>query len=499
MPHLKKRLADIIPIESTLDCDITGLSQDSRRLKAGDLFFAYAGLQADGRDFIQEALDKGAAAVLVEPGPTFPAAKVPIIPIDQLSSQLSEIAARFYDHPAQALKLVGITGSNGKTSCTHFIAACLEAAGQPCGLIGGLGNGRYAQRYGPTSTQQHQHPQLTTPDAIELQALLADFRDQGISTVAIEVSSHRLAQGRLTGIPFTIAGFTNLDYDHLDYHGTMAAYAAAKRRLFASAQHAVLNRDDPIGAQWQTELSNQLPVYTYALSPPPLNQATRLDCHATLINPNSVGLSTELYSPWGVGYLHNAQLIGQFNLSNLLLVVTVLGILGLPLAESLTHIAHLQPVLGRMTRFGGGSQPLVIVDYAHTPDALQKTLEALRPYTSGQLYCIFGCGGDRDRRKRPLMGAVAEHYADKVIMTADNPRYEDIDQIVQDMLVGIKDPKRVIIELDRQRAIVSTIAAAKTGDVVLIAGKGHTAYQLIGDTQLPFSDQEEVRKALAYV
>lgn len=489
--YLSELLAGIDNTKLAYDPLITGLCQDSRQLKPGNLFFAYPGVKWDGRDFIKDAIAKGAAAILLEASDTWglSTSSIPIIPIVNLTSSLGLIAARFYGNPSQQLSLVGITGTNGKTSCTHFLAQCLQQQGQPCGVMGTLGNGIYPHLNAGL---------LTTPDAIELQQCLAEFLAQKVNTVAMEVSSHRLAQQRLNGTTFAIAAFTNLSRDHLDYHRSMAEYARAKRSLFSlpGVQHVVLNVDDVYGQQWLSELVGQLPVTAYAITKPqvrltsvPYVTVKRYEC-------NQYGLQAEIATPWGDLHIENPSLIGRFNLSNLLLLIIVLKLLGFSLSDIANAVAGIKAVPGRMEFFYTADKPLVVVDYAHTPDALQQVLQALRSHCQGNLYCVFGCGGDRDKGKRALMATVAEQYADYLVMTNDNPRDEDPEQIIQAMQCGLSGMKPVYVEQDRRLAIRFAVQKAKVGDIVVIAGKGHEAYQLMAGVKYPFSDAKEVRSLL---
>lgn len=497
--RLSELLNGIVSIKSSLDCDITGLCQHSRQVKPGDLFFAYPGAQVDGRDFIADAIKKGAVAILVEEKsvgasgarPNVGASRAPLqIEIANLASYLGPIASRFYGEPSKHLKVIGVTGTNGKTSCSQFIAACLQTDKHPAGVIGTIGYGLYGHlQQGP----------LTTPDALDLQKLFAEFHKQDIKHVAMEVSSHRLAQKRLNGTNFDIAVFTNLTRDHLDYHGDMESYAQAKRSLFAlpGLKHAVLNADDLYGEKWLQELQGKLPVYAYSLEQPKAHLSQIPHVYVGQTHFDTVGMTASVYTPWGDGVLHNPNLVGPFNLSNLLAVLTVLGITGMSLQQALDHIAQLKGVNGRMETFGGGKKPLVVVDYSHTPDALEQALKALRIHCQGKLWCVFGCGGDRDRGKRPLMGKIATAFADQVIITDDNPRREDPKQIVSDIMQGLLEPVNTVIEHDRRRAIAHAISCAQPGDAVLIAGKGHETYQIIGDEKFPFSDSMEVKLLLA--
>lgn len=489
--HLSQLLMGM-DVSVTVDPVIKGFCQDSRQLQAGDLFFAYPGLGYDGRHFVQEAIAKGAAAVLFEPDMSsidLTAVSIPILPIPHLAAQLGPLAARFYNYPSRYLPVVGITGTNGKTSCTHFLADCLQQLQKPCGVIGTLGNGFYGHL---------QQGQLTTPDAIELQRLLANFRDKQAQAVVMEVSSHRLAQQRLNGTEFSVAAFTNLTRDHLDYHGTMEAYAQAKRSFFdlPGVQQAILNADDPYAQNWLTELAEQLPVYVYSLQRP--QAAWSHIPHVTVkkVDFSQQGLQAEIDTPWGEVFIENPFLIGQFNLSNLLLVLTLLKSLHFSLAEISQVISKLKGVKGRLEVFHAPLKPLVVVDYAHTPDALQHVLRALRPYCKGELYCLFGCGGDRDKGKRPLMAEIAEREADRIILTNDNPRFENPLQILHDIQLGFKQSKPVYCEPDRQRAIAYALSTAQPDDIVLVTGKGHEAYQFIKGIQYAFDDAIEVQRCL---
>jgi UDP-N-acetylmuramoyl-L-alanyl-D-glutamate--2,6-diaminopimelate ligase len=481
------KLSELIegPILLENDVFISGLTLDSRQVQKGDLFFACQGTVFDGRLFIDEAIERGAHAVLVETDDDAISLSfknhVPLIPIRHLAHKISAIAACFYHHPAQSMQIIGVTGTNGKTSCTHFLAAALQQLAMPCGVIGTLGNGIYGT-IKPSG--------LTTPDAVTVQKLCAEFLAQEVKHVAMEVSSHSLSQGRVEAISFLVGVFTNLTRDHLDYHGTMDAYGAAKKRLFEelSTQYAVINNDDPFGRELIATLPHKKNMIAYGMQKSKLVDSVFAE-HIKLEH----GISAHVITPWGEGELQTS-LIGQFNLNNLLAVLAVLGILKIPLLTALKCLNNLMPVPGRMEVVSNKEQPLVVVDYSHTPDALEKALQALRPHCSGQLYCVFGCGGDRDKGKRPLMAAIAERYADHVIVTDDNPRTEDPEQIVKDIMRGFIHPENIIIQHDRSKAIYNSIQCAKRGDCVLVAGKGAETYQQIGNIKIPFSDVEQVRE-----
>lgn len=469
------------------DVEISGLSLDSRQVEKGHLFFACAGIQYHGKVFINDAIERGAALVLWES----PLAQreqrngVAIYGVPRLRQLIGPIAERFYGSPSTEQFVVGVTGTNGKTSISQFIAQALHADG-PCGVIGTLGNGLYGELKAGTHT---------TPDAVSLHALLDEMRSAGAQRVVMEVSSHGLEQGRAAGVAFDVAVFSNLSHEHLDYHGTMENYARAKRVLFETRglSHAVVNADDLYGRQYLASMPAEVNVVSYgfdgiAETPTVQGSELKLDEH---------GLSMRVSSPWGEGTLR-APLLGSFNASNLLAALAALVVSGMAFDEALQRLSQVRPVPGRMESFGGDNgRPLVVVDYAHTPDALEQVLLALRPHTAGQLYCVFGCGGARDHSKRPLMASVAEQLADHVVITDDNPRSETSAQIINDIMDGFVAPEAVQVVADRAAAIAQAVAAAKADDIVLVAGKGHENYQLVGDQRLPFSDVDEVSKVLA--
>jgi UDP-N-acetylmuramoyl-L-alanyl-D-glutamate--2,6-diaminopimelate ligase len=481
------------------DPTITGLAVDSRKILPGDLFIACVGNLLDGRDYIDEAIAKGAVAILAAGnGKTAYShlaerRQIPIVTVENLTEKLGWIAARFYQQPSQHMKVIGITGTAGKTSCTEWIATALHTTEHPCGVIGTLGAGVM----GKVNPGTH-----TTPDAIHMQQTLADMYQQGIRTVAMEVSSHALTQGRVNGVEFDIGMFTNLSRDHLDYHQDMASYANAKRRLFerSDLRYAIINADDAYGQQLLLELPDSLQLFGYTLGKVPAKlkaQSKRVSMvSADRIKLEATGINARVNTPWGSGVLQS-PLLGRFNLSNLLGVLTALGIMGMPFEEALAKVNALEGVPGRMQVLGGGDLPLVIVDYAHKPDALEQVLRTLREYCRGKLWCVFGCGGDRDRGKRPLMGQIAEQYADHMVLTDDNPRTESPALIIKDILQGLSAHVAAVVEHDRRRAIAHAIECARSGDVVLIAGKGHETYQQMGAEIFPFCDVVEVKRCLS--
>lgn len=489
--QLSKLLYHLYDTSIYSDTTITGLSLDSRTVKPGDLFFAYKGTSSDGRNYIDQAIAQGARAILAEVNSRYESFQsqrnVPIFPIHHLQQQIGPIAAEFYGNPSEKLKIVGITGTNGKTSCSHFIAQCLKFLNIPCGVIGTLGSGVYGNI---------KESGFTTPDPISLQATLADFVKQKIKNVAMEVSSHSLEQGRVNGIHYEIGVFTNLTRDHLDYHGTLEAYGAAKQKLFENGRshYAVINADDEFGNKLISSLAGKNVLAFSTQKNISLPQSISL-IQAQNIELQLKGMSADIITPWGEGKLR-VPLLGDFNLSNVLAVVTALCLLKHPLKAVLGALQQLTSVPGRMETFGGKDQPLVIVDFAHTPDALLKTLSALKSHCHGKLYCVFGCGGDRDAGKRPLMAKIAEQFADQVILTDDNPRTEDPEQIFSDILKGFQNKDKIIVEHNRSKAIRDSIQSAKTADCVLIAGKGAETYQIIGQNKLPFSDAEVVKQTL---
>ncbi len=496
---LAKLLHGLAAVGPAQDIVIKGLSLDSRHVRPGHAFLAVAGRHVHGVDFVADALRAGASAVLWEPtdqinedDAILRAASVPVVPVPELGRQVGVIASRFYGQPSADMFMVGVTGTDGKTSCTHFIAQAMHSPQEPCGVIGTLGYGAY----GALRAGLH-----TTPDALTLQQELSALRDGGAAAVAMEVSSHGLDQGRAAGVIFDVAVLTNLSRDHLDYHGSVAEYAAAKRRLFFTPDlgAAVLNLDDGFGQSLLKDVAETLPVVAYAQDP---------ECCAALNRPNTrwlatrqvtastTGLVLDITGSWGEGRLES-KLLGRFNASNLLAALAVLLLRGVPFADALSRLATVQTVAGRVEAFGGGErQPLVVVDYAHTPRALEQVLTALREHCAGNLWCVVGAGGERDIGKRPIMGAVAERLADYVVLTDDNPRHENATQIVMDILSGMEDPDAVYVQRDRGQAIAQALANSRPGDIVLVAGKGHEDYQQIGDRRLPYSDRDQVRALL---
>lgn len=492
--RLSTVLRGLVDVPAALDVEIQGVCADSRHVQAGDLFLACAGAHAHGLDYLAQVVQAGAVAIVYEPPaaahPALAAAcGVPLLALSGLHDQFGTIAARFYQQPSQALDVIGITGTNGKTSCSQFIAQALDEPRQRCGIIGTLGYGLYGELVAG---------ERTTPDAVEVQRLLADMLAHDARHVAMEVSSHALDQGRVNGVDFQIAVWTNLTRDHLDYHGDMAAYALAKQRLFKAPglRHAVINLDDDYGRELLAAIPAGVQIIGYTLN---ATQHATLNTQQVLAGSDlqltDAGIDLHVRSPWGEGRLR-AGLLGRFNASNLLAALATLLALGMPFDSAVQRLGRVGTVPGRMERFGGGRQPLVVVDYAHTPDALEQALRALRGHCHGKLWCVFGCGGERDTGKRPLMGEVAELNADRVVVTDDNPRGEDPIQIVADIMAGMRNPDAAYLRRDRTQAIAFAIEQSRPGDVILVAGKGHEDYQQIGTRRIPYSDRRSVATLL---
>ena len=466
---------------------IRELTLDSRKVRPGDLFLAVNGAQQDGRDYIGDAIARGAAAVIYEAGDALPMydSAALLLPVQGLQAQLSEIAGRFYGEPSRGLRVVAVTGTNGKTSVTQLLAQASDLLGQQCGLIGTLGSGFYGHL-----TLGH----YTTPDPLTVQATLADLKNAGAKLVAIEVSSHGLAQHRINAVNVSVAVLTNLTRDHLDYHGSMQAYADAKARLFSwpGLRATVLNIDDAFGRELAQQQDAAIRLITYSVS----DSSASIYCRN--VRFSHTGIQAEVVTAQGEGNL-SSTLIGRFNLSNLLAVIGALLAQGYSLEQALSVVAKVQGPAGRMQVLGGQQQPLVVVDYAHTPDALEQVLTALRPHVAadGRLLCLFGCGGERDKGKRPLMAEVVERLADVAVVTDDNPRGEDPAVIRAEILAGFSSDAGVSEVNERGTAIAQLIAQAHPHDVILLAGKGHEDYQEIQQQRHHFSDLEQAQQALA--
>ena len=469
---------------AALALPLTGVALDTREIRPGDVFLALRGASDHGYWHAARAIEAGAAAILAEaPLPTDATLTnaVPVLVTNELRPRVAGIAERVYRAPSAALDIVGVTGTNGKTSTVQFIAQGAELLGRRAATQGTLGAGPVG-RLVPG--------QRTTPDICATQRFLADMRSGGVDTVAMEVSSHALMQGRVERVQFDVAVYTQLSRDHLDYHGDMESYFQAKARLFAwpTLMSAVINLDCPWGRRLVT--MTRAPVIGYSAAGEPGAQIAAED-----LVLEADGMRFTLRCD-GVRLPVRTQLIGRFNVDNLLAACGALQALGATPAQLAQIVPQLQPVPGRMNRLGGGALPLVVVDYAHTPDAIAKALATLREHAPRQLTIVFGCGGERDRGKRPQMAAAAEAGADRVLLTDDNPRGEDGDRIVADARAGFRRPGLVLVERDRRRAIERAINEAMRGDIVLIAGKGHEPYQEVAGRVLPFDDRQVAEECL---
>lgn len=489
-----RMLSELIPegIELPLHKDrpIEDIQADSRKVGHGDLFIAMRGQQHDARKFIGQAIDQGAVAVFAEAGLDALErmrieARVPVIELERLEQRAGDIAATFFDDPSAQMKVVGVTGTNGKTSVSYLLAQAFSLLGQRGGVIGTLGSGPYSELQSTTHT---------TPDAVAFQRALFDLTQQGVTHAAVEVSSHGLDQFRLNGTHFQVAVFTNLSRDHLDYHGTMEAYAEAKEKLFhwPELKAAVINLNDPYGekiAQGINASACELFTFSGEAQHQPRLQLRQVEADAS-------GYRFQVEAD-GVTRTFRSKLIGRFNIDNLLAVIGSLRALGYDWEDCQEVVQDLLPPPGRMQRLVMPNQVQVVVDYAHTPDALEKLLQATREHCQGQLHVVFGCGGDRDAGKRPLMGRIAEGLADRVVITDDNPRSEPSQSIIDDVLSGIDARAEITVINDRTQAIKQTLMRARPGDLVVIAGKGHEDYQEIEGKRYPFSDMKVVQQTMA--
>lgn len=453
------------------------LSIDSRNIKSGDVFCAYQGEHVDGHDYIQAAIDKGASLILAEKKTSDFA--VPVLVIPNLRAQLSKIAAWFYDDPSQKLKIIGVTGTNGKTSITHYLAQYLHLLGHKAALIGTVGNGVWGKL---------SESAFTTPEPVSLQRQLAQFVEQKVEYVAMEVSSHALALQRVADLTFVSAVFTNLTQDHLDFHGTMQAYAETKAKLFAwpHLKTVILNKDDAYHQEMAQQVALTTKIYYYSLK-----EADETLTYAQNLNLAAQGLSFDLHSPFGHAKI-KTQLLGEFNAYNLLAALTTLLSLGFAVNELAKLSALLHPVKGRMEVLRYENLPMIVIDYAHTPDALEKALHALKIYER-PLWVVFGCGGDRDTTKRPLMAKISEDLADQVIVTQDNSRREAPEKIFKDIFAGFNTPENAQLIADRREAIYYALAHAPRDAIILLAGKGHETYLEMPGKRVYFDEREVVK------
>ncbi len=486
-----KWLLDGIAVVPDNDAQIVDLAIDSRDVRAGSLFLALRGSRSHGLDHVAEARARGAAAVLWEPTagiepPDF-SGKPFAAPIPNLRSVVGRIADRFFRWPSSQMRIVGITGTNGKTTCAYLITQCLEGLGRSAAYMGTIGWGRIGRLETPTHT---------TPDAVSVHRLLARLKSDGVREVAMEVSSHALDQGRVDGVRFHSAAFTNLSRDHLDYHASMQAYGEAKARLFAGQdlEQAIINVGDPFGRELAHKLAGGAPLTAVWVGSGADAWLAERFLEAREVRIDLHGISLDIEGSSGEISV-STRLLGRFNAENVLVVLGCLLSLGVSPGEAAAALAACHAPPGRMEVVEATGKPLAVIDYAHTPDALAKALTSLREHCRGSLWCVFGCGGDRDAGKRPIMGAIADELADEIIVTDDNPRSEDPQEIIRAITRGINaHPARVIP--DRAAAIAAALHRAHADDVVLIAGKGHEDYQIYGATRRSFSDRTEALKSL---
>ncbi len=483
-------IATVPHIESR---NVRDLTLDSREVRPGSLFFALPGRTVHGLKFAAEAAARGASVVLWEPSAEVSPPKLPATvfaaAIPGLKGLVGRIADRFFKWPSSQLRITGITGTNGKTTCAYLLAQCLERLGSQAAYMGTIGWGRIASLEQPT---------LTTPDVVTLHRELAALRASGVREVAMEVSSQALDQDRVAGVRLHSAAFTNLSRDHLDYHETMAAYGAAKARLFDAPdlKHIIVNVGDAFGREFAQNYAGRVPLTAVWIGAGDSGWLAERALRATQVTLDVHGVSMQLDGSFGKAAVAT-RLLGRFNAENALVVIACLLSLDAPLAEAARVLAECVPPPGRMevVEPAAGGKPMAVVDYAHTPDALAQALGALRGHCKGALWCVFGCGGDRDPGKRSIMGAVADELADRIIVTDDNPRSENPQAITRAIVSGIKS-RAVRVIHDRGEAIGTAIKEAEASDVVLIAGKGHEDYQIYGETRRSFSDRREAQRCL---
>lgn len=466
--------------------EISGISYNSKTTKKGDIFICLTGEHTDGHNYAQMAIDNGAAALLCER--KLDCIKIPQVIVDSTRHKIADIADRFYSSPSKGINLIGITGTNGKTTVTHLIQKIFEENNEKCALIGTLG-------YKLTSNGEYRDAKHTTPQAPELQATLRMIKDvEKIDNVVMEVSSHALDQNRIGGCRFNGAVLTNLTQDHLDYHITMDNYFKAKALLFERLKEgnfAVINADDDYAGRFLSVIPEGVRVYTYGVK-------NKADLNAKDINFSLNGAEFTVVTD-NNEYRVNLHMNGMFSVYNVLAALASAVAMGIDINIALRTLENVHGVAGRFEVVN--KKPLVIVDYAHTPDGLENVLKSAREITpkDGKLICLFGCGGDRDATKRPKMGKIAQDLADKIVITSDNPRSEDPQQIITDIIAGLQsvNPDKVIVEPDRGEAIALLKTFAQNNDVVLIAGKGHEDYQILKDKTIHFDDREEARKVFA--
>ncbi|MDU0356456.1 UDP-N-acetylmuramoyl-L-alanyl-D-glutamate--2,6-diaminopimelate ligase [Paraglaciecola aquimarina] len=479
------------------DIMISDLVLDSREVAIHKAFIAIKGHSRDGRDFIPQAVSLGAKVILAECDTEQEHGNIEmreqsiIIAFYQLVEKLSQLAGYFFQFPANSMSVVAVTGTNGKTSIVQLTSQLASLLGEKVASIGTLGSGVYRA----SESEQALHTTInTTPDAISMQRLMAEYIGEGVYQVALEASSHALVQNRIKAVKTDVAIFTNLSRDHLDYHGSMSEYAAAKRQLLTQPElsYAVINAGDIEHKNWLAEVPSTVSVVLYGQDINPQSIAKKYKyCLAKNVQYTSSGLRLTLQSSWGDCEMRLA-LMGQFNVANILAAISAQLCLGKSLKQIAYVAQKLTPVVGRMELFSQHNRATIVVDYAHTPDALEKALQATRQHCAGKLFCIFGCGGDRDTGKRSLMGEIAEQLADHVVLTDDNVRSEDPKRIVQDILSGCRNPEVIKVEHDRKRAIQLAADLAVKGDMILLAGKGHETYQIVGNQTVAYDERQYV-------
>jgi len=494
---LLEGLLDASSLSPVADVAVDGIAQDSRNLGDNYLFIAVPGAASHGLDFVEQAVASGASVVLWDGADSDQlnkldalGNKITCVQVAGLQQKTSEIAARFFNHPSRDLNLIGVTGTDGKTSVSHYIAQCLDSGLSPCGVLGTLGNG-LIHNLKPTG--------LTTASAVDVQHSLANLVAEGAGAAVMEVSSHGLDQGRVSSVDFDTAVFTNLSQDHLDYHGTMESYSEAKSKLFETEglKSAVINLDDDFGRVLAEKYRGQLTVYGYSTTADigALESCADFIVHAKSLKATKRGFEINVVTPKGNGYFE-LDLMGSFNVSNALAVLATLLLNNVAFDESIKRLQAITPVAGRMELIIAENKPAVIVDYAHTPQGVAAACNAVKQHFSAGLWCVFGCGGDRDREKRPLMAQAVERYADHIIVTSDNPRHEDPRLIIEQIVNGLAEPDAAMTYVDRREAIAHAVAHATPDEVILIAGKGHESCQIVGDKYIVFDDRDVARALL---
>ncbi len=485
-------------IEMCREININALVQDNRKVRPGNLFIAHQGFNTHGLLYAQDAVAKGALVVLWDGDVSNRdeildsiSNKVLCIHCKDLKRKVGEIASRFYEQPSLSLNVIGVTGTDGKTTISHFIAQCLDTYDVHCGILGTLGNG-FINDLHPTG--------LTTVGALQIQKTLREIKDAGAKYAVMEVSSHGLEQNRVSGVAFSTAVFSNLASDHLDYHKTFDNYVEAKRKLFYTPGlgTAVINLDDPFGRELAKECREHVCVWGYSVESDAKSLAQYADylVHTTEIEPFETGFRMTVQTPKGSGSF-TVPLLGRFNVSNVLSVLATLLVNQLSFEIAVDSLRNIHPVDGRVEVIAEKNKPVVVVDYAHTEQGLSAVCQSIREHFTGDMWCLFGCGGDRDRSKRPLMAKVAEKYADRIIVTTDNPRHEDAQKIIDEVMTGFSNTSNVDPILDRREAIEIAINNARPGDVVLLAGKGHETSQIVGDVHIAFDDRRVARAVLS--